>query len=190
MVVATLPGVIRWGQLPVPYVAAWSSETAVRIAPDPLLGKRPALFRDGRRGAGRPLFGRMDEARTRAVVCRRLCQVCAQPLREAGYVVDVPYGTSNGHPLVHEPPTCRRCFEVSVALCPGIARMASKPRVLVARVRRYEAVAVIIGPADEASGGDAQLNAALAAWKGAPPIGYVRPALVDYELIELPRAVA
>jgi hypothetical protein len=80
------PGVIRWGNLPVPYVAAWSSEARIIVRPDPLLSGAPGLFRDGRRGEGRPLFGKMSEARVRRVVREQRCQVCAQvlsPLEQA-----------------------------------------------------------------------------------------------------------
>lgn len=39
------PGVIRWGNLPVPFVASWTSENALRIAPDPLWERRPGEAR-------------------------------------------------------------------------------------------------------------------------------------------------
>lgn len=177
-----LAGVIRWGDLPVPYVAAWSSETTIRVGKDSLIGNRPALFRGGGRGDGKPLFGKMDEARTRVVVVNRLCQVCARPLRGAGYVADVPYGSAGRAPLVHEPPACLSCFRVALALCPGIARMAGQPRMLFARVRAYDTILVTLAPAD---GGDAELNRALGAWKGAAVVGYARPALTDYDVLSL-----
>lgn len=177
-----LAGVIRWGDLPVPYVAAWSSETTMRVGKDSLIGNRPALFRGGGRGKGKPIFGQMDEARTRVVVVNRLCQVCARPLRGVGYVADVPYGSVNGAPLVHEPPACRPCFQTALALCPGIARMAALPRMLFARVRRYDAILVTLAPAE---GGDEELNRVLTAWRGEPVVGYARPALADYDVLSL-----
>lgn len=183
-----IPGVIRWGGLPVPYVAAWSSETSLRIARDPLIENRWALFRGGRRGEGKPIFGQMDETRMRHVVCKRLCQVCTRPFGDQAYVIDHIYGTYNGAPLINEPATCRRCFEYSVQRCPGIARMAGQPKTIVARVRRYNTIAVEVGPA-EGPDADLNLNELLLSWKKERPISYVRPALVDYDVLPFPAIV-
>lgn len=177
---ADIPGVIRWGNLPVPYVAAWSSETKLEIRPDPLVGDRPALFRSGRRGLGTPVFGKFDESRVRRVLVKQLCQVCAEPIRGAGYACDVPCGLSGGAPLLNEPPACKRCFEVSVAMCPGIQRMLDKPRVLVARVERYDVVMAFMKYVE---GGTADLNEVMRDWKGAPVVGPCRPALQEYDVL-------
>jgi hypothetical protein len=125
----TIPGVLYWGKLPVPFVAAWSSEDAVRIAPDPLLARKPAMFRSGRRGLGTPMFGKMDESRVRRVIIRRLCQVCAGSLGSAGYVLDTIKGSVGGDPLLSEPLPpiepgqlrCQRCargVEDDMRFCP------------------------------------------------------------------------
>ena len=181
----TLPelrGVLHWGTVPVPYVAAWSSETTPVVRADPLLHGDAGIFRNGRRGEGRPILGKMDEARTRRVVIGRLCQVCARPLGAEGYVADIPMGRAGRFPLVHEPPACRRCLTVALARCPGLERRRAHPRFLVARVRAYTVAYAALKPTPE---GDPALNAALAAWKGKPPVGYARAVLTRYEPISL-----
>jgi hypothetical protein len=178
-----IPGVIQWGELPVPYVAAWSSETAAYVARDAVIGNRPAIHRSGRRGDGRPVFGKMNERRTRRVVVEHRCQVCADPLRGEGFVIDIPYArTVGGDPLVMEPPSCDRCFRVALSLCPGIARLEGKRRLLVARVRDYVPYLVTIDVVD--NGGTPDIQAALLAWRGDKPVvGYVRPALTEYDVL-------
>jgi hypothetical protein len=185
---ASPAGVIRHGHLPVPYVAAWSSETDIVIRPEPLADDRPAVFRSGARGAGVPLFGLMSESRCRQVVVLRKCQVCRASTRGLGFVVDVPYGSMHGWPLIMEPPTCERCFRLSLELCPGIKRLLADKNVLIARVRDYEPVAVTLGAVE--SGGSPDLQAALLAWKGPPPIGYIMPALTNYEPIQLDQSTS
>lgn len=174
------PGVIRWGQLPVPYVAAWSSEQAIVIRRDALLGGRPAVFRDGGRGLGTPMFGKMSEERNRRVVLRAHCQVCNRPLRGAGYVFAPMVGHASGAPVVTEPLACEGCFRLSLAACPGIARLQSHPRALAARVRRFSPIMVTLRPAE---GGDALLNHALASYAGPPPVGTLKIAVQDYDIL-------
>lgn len=178
----TIPGVLRWGAFPVPFVAAWSSEDAVRIAPEPLLARKPALFRNGRRGLGTPSFGKMDESRVRRVILRRLCQICATPLRSEGYVLDTAKGSVGKDPLLTEPLSCLRCFRIALALCPGIARMRGETRALVVRCTAYQPVIVTVRAVD---GGDPALNAALERWTGAPPVGYAKYAPEKYDVLPM-----
>lgn len=176
-------GVIRWGKLPVPYVAAWSSEQGWRVDVDPVVGK-PCLFvAEGRRGLGTPMFGKMDPARVRRVIAKRLCQVCAQPLGLFGYVADVVLTRQGGHPVVNEPPACRRCFALAVLQCPGIERQRAKRGFLAAAVTRYQPLLVLLQPAAD---GDAALNRVL---ENRKVYGYARPALVDYQPINLAELV-
>jgi hypothetical protein len=178
----TIPGVLYWGNLPVPFVAAWSSEDAVRIAPEPLLARKPAMFRSGRRGLGTPMFGKMDESRVRRVILRRLCQVCAGSLASAGYVLDTIKGAVGGDPLLSEPLSCLRCFRAALALCPGIAQMRDATRAIVVRCTDYEPVIATVRAVE---GGDPALNAALARWTGEPPAGYAKYAPRKYEVLPM-----
>lgn len=177
-----LPGVIRWGNLPVPFVAAWSSETAIRIARDPLYNNQPAIYRDGGRGLGTPLFGKMAEDRTRFVLARRVCQVCAEPLRGPGYVIDTIVGASGQKPIYTEPLSCLRCFRVAVALCPGIQRTKQRPRGHLIECSAYEVIASYVGKA-EGPRADPDLNAALDRWKGDAPIGSARYSPTSWDVL-------
>jgi hypothetical protein len=175
-------GVLRWGGMPIPYTAGWSSESTIEIRHDPLV-RAPAIFRvGGGRGEGRPLFGAMDEARCREVVIGRRCDVCARPVRDVGYVIDQEKGrTPAGRPMLPHPWTCATCFRLSLRWCPGIARSLGAARLIVARVRRYTVIGTTLGPAP---GGNADLNAALEAWRGPPPIGYCSIVLEDYDVLD------
>jgi hypothetical protein len=180
-----LEGVIHWGKLPVPYVAAWSSEDTLSIRKDPLIGGRLALFRNGRRGLIRPMFGQMDESRVRRVVTQRLCQICAQPWKREAYVLDTMFGRTGKQgerPILNEPPSCLKCFDVALALCPGIRRQLDKPKVLFARVRSYE---VVVSEVRYVEGGTPDLNAVMKDYKGPPVIGSARPALIDYDVLPI-----
>jgi hypothetical protein len=179
-----IPGVLYWGKLPVPFVAAWSSEDAIRVVPDPVVSGQPALFRGGTRGLGTPMFGKMDESRVRRVVLRRLCQICAGSIGPTGYVVDSIKGTVGGDPLLSEPLSCLRCFRIALALCPGIARMRGGARAIVVRCTKYQAVTATVR-VYEGEGCDPVLNAALRAWKGAPPIGYAKYAPSEYDVLPM-----
>lgn len=113
----------------VPYVAAWSSEMPdFRVAPEPLLGGKIALFRaSGRRGEGKPVLGKMDPGRQRRCILRSLCQVCAQPMRpeDAWYALLEERVTVPGLDFVdavREPAACARCMADALLLCPGLRR--------------------------------------------------------------------
>jgi hypothetical protein len=68
------------GGLPVPHVAAWSSEHIERLDRDPYLARLgcsvPAVFSAGSAGEGRAVLGEMEPARQRRSVIDRRCQVC------------------------------------------------------------------------------------------------------------------
>lgn len=178
-----LAGVIRWGDLPVPYVAAWTSEATMVIRHDTLMGE-PAIFRTGRRGEGKPIFGKMDESRVRAVVRGKKCQVCARPLGKESFVLDTPFGRYGTAPIMHEPMACEPCFRLSLALCPGIARLRMRPRAFAAVVRAYECIASHVQPWHGPEG-DAELNRVLGEWTGGAVVGHLRCALIDYDLLDL-----
>lgn len=116
------------GGLPVPHVAAWSSERWGAIRFDPLVG-RQAIFTTGRQGRGRALFGVTNEERQRACMVRRLCGVCAAPLEGPGWwpnhdrlieqKADVDGRT---YDVTHEPPCCHTCATWSATGCAAIGR--------------------------------------------------------------------
>lgn len=190
-----MKGVIRWGEIPVPYVAAWTSEKEIIFKPEPLVEHKLAVFRDGRRGDGKPLFGQMSEERTRAAVIKSFCQVCTTPLKGEGYASDRVMGNDGmGAPIINEPLTCRRCAKYSLEHCPGIARLrdpgplgaqarvpVTNPRFILARVRYYR---MVVGYLQPVEGGTQELNDAFKRYNHPGPIvGPVRPALVDYDII-------
>ncbi len=113
--------------VPVPYVASWSSEMPnFQVRPDPLLGGKLALFRgSGRRGEGVPVSGTMDVGRQRLCVLRGICQVCALPISGPAWMaLFFEKADLDGQELtvVREPPACTSCMATSLKLCPGLRR--------------------------------------------------------------------
>src|SRR6478672_2316589 len=67
--------------IPVTWTAAWTSELAVDVRPDPLLRDvmgvaAPAYFSAGAPGEGDPRITYPEPARVRRAVIEGLCQVC------------------------------------------------------------------------------------------------------------------
>lgn len=120
--------------IPVPYVAAWSSEFPnVKVAPEPLLGGKPALFRaSGRRGEGKPVLGKMDLGRQRLCIIRGVCQVCGgQIVGPAWYVQLEEHAVLvDGRTVfaIREPAACTHCMLVSLQVCPALQSL--KPRII------------------------------------------------------------
>lgn len=108
--------------LPVPHVAAWSSERTMRIANDPNIGgNHPTLFSNGAQGEGEPVLGQMDVARQRTVVVHGRCQVCnvKLPARDR-FVVTLWEKLPDGTRLVREPWACTTCLAFALRVCPGL----------------------------------------------------------------------
>ncbi|RTL26935.1 MAG: hypothetical protein EKK55_06935 [Rhodocyclaceae bacterium] len=120
-------------RVPVPFVASWSSELPnFTVHADPVVGGRRSLFRGGgRRGEGRPVFGKMDPGRQRLCVVRGLCQVCAGVIEGPAWLAMLlERATFQGRslPVVREPAACTRCMAQALALCPGLRR--SRPLII------------------------------------------------------------
>ncbi|WP_205625597.1 hypothetical protein [Actinomadura atramentaria] len=130
------------GRGPVPYIAAWSSETTPpyrlvvrgnRIAyadENPLDRDRDGVLwvRTGNSpGRGRPEFGRVHHLRQRRAMRRLLCQVCAMPCGtdDGGplwLLNDTEY-TENPWPapiVTAHPPICVPCARRAVRSCPHL----------------------------------------------------------------------
>lgn len=118
--------------LPVPDVAAWSSELWA-IGRDPLVAHPVAILSRGRQGRGRPAFDVMHEGRQRRAVILGLCQVCRSPLpkdsrtgRPAGWLPDTSAGDLlDGCPVSTEPLCCSPCARWSSSVCPGLRKATS-----------------------------------------------------------------
>lgn len=131
--------------LPVPHVAAWSSEGHSVIRYDPVV-QRHAVFARGRQGRGRPLFGLFSAERQRHAVIGALCQICSVKLDEGGAwlpahdrLID---GYNAGRPMFLEPPCCEPCARYAAQACLGIAgRFAG-----LLNIFEYEPVIQLIDP--------------------------------------------
>jgi hypothetical protein len=113
--------------LPIPFVAAWSSERWASARIDPLALNKWAIFGAGRQGRGRPLLGVMNEERQRRVSMLNLCQICAEPYGNDGWIAlvaprEVNTQTGEKRITTFEPPACGDCMEWAVAHCPGLKK--------------------------------------------------------------------
>jgi hypothetical protein len=137
--------------VPVPYIAAWSTERESDVASGDLV-LRTDLFTGQVRlrycdeqagdrdrhgvlwhrvawvpGAGRPLFADVHTVRQRRAMSRALCQVCAGP----GEIWMTPALLWDAHLSEHapgapyptnDPPLCRSCARLAARFCPELVR--------------------------------------------------------------------
>lgn len=143
--------------LPVPHIAAWSSEHWSAARWDPVLpGRQMALFTAGRQGRGSPCFDVMNEPRQRRAVMLGRCQVCDDPLprhertsRPTGWlpasvlVTEELGHLDDGTPVTAEPLCCRSCAEFVVEHCCVLAR---RPERNIVHVVDWVRVAQFIDP--------------------------------------------
>jgi hypothetical protein len=190
------------GGMPVPWVAAWSSERWAAVRWDPVVN-RIALFTGGRHGRGRPVFGVMNEPRQRAAVMRRRCGVCGGPIplelyRFVGYLpahdrlLDATVEhRGERHRVTGEPLCCRPCATWAATGCPGIAGGCSG----LLRITKLLPIAQLVDPSrapathDGRFDGDddpaerARLGRIARRHGGA--VGYVKVAVVEAEEVAL-----
>lgn len=133
--------------LPVPWIAAWSSEHWAVARFDPLVS-RQALFTAGRHGRGTPCFDVMNEPRQREAVMRGWCQVCRARLardRRTGIITGyLPASTlaegvahtDDGTPVTAEPLLCGLCATYVVDHCCVLAKRGDPGILAVSAWRR------------------------------------------------------
>lgn len=142
--------------LPVPYVAAWSSEHWAVARWDPLIpGRQMALFTAGRMGRGTPCFDVVNEPRQRESVMTGRCQVCRDPLdrdRRTGIPIgflpqsaidEETIGRLDGDPVTAEPLCCESCARFVVEHCCVLARRPAKG---IVRVTRWDRILQYVDP--------------------------------------------
>lgn len=145
----TLAHVLRsTGGLPVPFVAAWSSEQDYVIRPDALVRGEPSVFSSGRRGDGEPLFGEMEASRQRHCVLKRRYQVCNHRCPD-GLAVDGPglgqdavVGIDAARAIL-EPWVCAPCLEYALRVCPGLVTKNAREEISILLVERAVPIATM-----------------------------------------------
>jgi hypothetical protein len=177
---------IHWRSIPVPYIAAWTDERDVYVSEDRNAGGRLAVFRNGRRGAGEPLFGKMDESRQREVIARRRCQVCRVKLDGGpAFALDINYNAvTDGSPVIQEPPVCWTCARLALTICPGNRRLRERGELLSFEVYEYGILAQLLKPSS-ASNADVHLSRALSEVWPQPVVGYLKAVLTRYRPIAI-----
>ena len=165
----------RGREVPVPWVASWTSETGPVVRFDRLVDG-PATFFVGTQGEEEPIFGKMDPARQRRAALQGLCQVCGKKLGRRKVLIEVGreilQGPYAGRVASMEPPTCVGCAADAVEFCPGVHR--ARPRLLQVRRLGYIKTLVREAPGETWEGYD----------PADPPVSYVSVVALDYEVIE------
>jgi hypothetical protein len=164
-----------------PYVTAWTGEEGYIVRHSPLV-RGPALFsRQGRRGEGSPIWGKISEERQRECAAGRRCQVCHRPFRlhqAPGYSL-VPLRQIEGHPATHEPLCCRGCLPVTLRGCPALRRMVAAGGLTAIAVTEYKLAAQLLGPVYPPPDAVARdINAAIAEAGHQPAVGFIQLLLV------------
>ena len=123
-----MPKQLYWGNVPVPYVAAWTGEEQLFLGPCPYAGSATglkAIRQVQARGVGKPTFGKPHMDRQRQAIAQDLCDLCGRPLRNRTKVSlsqarPVGYAATYGDILQVEPLLHRECAALSVQHCPSL----------------------------------------------------------------------
>lgn len=162
---------LRWGDVVVPWTAAWSSEATrdrcfIRTE---RIGRREMRFLcDGidSPGVGKPLFAILHNERCRDVIRRRVCQICRTHM--PGEVVCMNHGETEGMmPLINDGlPMCMPCAALALAQCPGLRRAAAADRLRIWVAQDWMPAPVLLGLVPVERGGNPHVNALLAKERG------------------------
>ncbi len=158
---------LRWGDVVVPWTAAWSSEAPRDrsfIRTERIGGMSLRFLCDGidTPGVGKPMFKVLHNERCRDVIRRRVCQICRGPL--GGDRVAMNMGEREGlYPLINDGlPMCRGCAELALAQCPGLQKAAQTGWLRMWHAIDWIFAPVVLGPVPPENGGNPHVNALLA----------------------------
>lgn len=123
-----MPEQIFWGNMPVPYAAAWTGEDELFLGPCPYAGNATglkAIRQVQARGVGKPTFGKPHMDRQREAIAHDLYDLCGKPLKNRTKVSlsqarPQPHAVNPGDVLQVEPLLHRECAAISVQHCPSL----------------------------------------------------------------------
>lgn len=133
---------LRWGNVPVPYAALWSSEVGrMHVAICPHIGKI-ACCDVSSRGDGKPVFGKPHMGRQREVIVNDLCDLCAKPLRlrtkvSLSHTREIITGAQGMAAMQVEPLLHKDCAAECVEYCPSLKRDIARGVLKVAQVFKH-----------------------------------------------------
>lgn len=110
----------RFGNAPVPWNAAWTSEEFYEVRPCRWVGGRLALWSPHRPGEGKPVFAKPHSVRQRRSIAEMRCTVCGEltPVTDRWWfkLGDIREGWF----MTTEAPVHRKCADFSLAACPHL----------------------------------------------------------------------
>ena len=174
-------GILRYGAMPVPYVALWSGEQGhTHVAHCPHIG-RLALCDVDRRGSGKPVFGKPHMGRQRELILNDLCDLCAKPLKgrtkvSLSHAREVLSGGDGPAVMQVEPMVHKDCAIICVEHCPSLKRDIRNGSFFIRQVLRHRhQVAMLTAAAVEEFTGTARTGIA----------GHAKVELVHWKLKDL-----
>lgn len=139
---------LMYGNIPVPYSAAWTEENTYFLAPCPWVNSQRqykgllALHQKSAPAQGRPTFAKPHMNRQRESLFKGLCDICAMPMRNRTKVSmsEERWTDVQGvkMPLVVEPLCCRGCARVALTQCPHLKRQIQSGQIIVRQVYKYD----------------------------------------------------
>ena len=131
-----------FGNVPVPYTAAWEAEEhSIYLGTCPY-AKRTALRQRHARGGGRPLFGSPHMDRQREAIACDLCDLCGRPLKNRTKVslsqarprmnAAQPMDVLQVEPLLH-----KECAAICMHHCPSLRRQQREGVLNIRHVLRH-----------------------------------------------------
>jgi hypothetical protein len=113
-------GMLRFGNLPVPWNAMWSGEMRYEIRPCRWADGQLGLWQPHRPGDGRPIFAKPHNVRQRQSIARFLCTVCGDPAppRDRWWFGHGMF--REGWFMTSESPVHRACAEFALTVCPHL----------------------------------------------------------------------
>jgi hypothetical protein len=136
-----MPKQLIYGNVPVPYTAAWTEELQCILAYCPY-AKNAAISNVSRRGIGKPKFGTPHMNRQREAIAKGLCDLCGKSLAASTKVsLSQAQSRMNGaspldvlqvEPLLH-----RKCAAISYANCPSLKTQGKDGTLRIRQVLQY-----------------------------------------------------
>lgn len=135
---------LMYGNIPVPYSAAWTEENTFTIGYCPYAGGSDALNQIDAPAQGRPTFATPHMNRQRESLFKGLCDICACSMRNRTKVSmsEERWTDVQGvkMPLVVEPLCCRVCARIALAQCPHLKRRIADREIIIRQVYKYDVV--------------------------------------------------
>jgi hypothetical protein len=117
---------LRFGDTPVPVTASWSGEDRFFLA-QCKYANTSAICQNEVQGVGKPVFNKPHANRQRAVIAKKLCDLCGKSLKTStkvslSHARPQPHGANGWAILQVEPLLHVQCAATCLKYCPSLKR--------------------------------------------------------------------